>query len=66
MVSSPRASIDKIARMGGIAPLNNAKRDGVVEKMSLEWSLKNIDPFHFKATTPFSPPDAQLASKSNL
>jgi len=65
MVASPRKAIAAIAEMGGIA-LGESETAAVVEKMGKKWALEHIDPYHYAASTPFTPPDAKLASKSNF
>lgn len=65
MVSRPREAVEHLAGYIGVA-LSEGEAERVVQKMSLKWSLENIDPYHFQVSTPFSPPDGKLATRSGF
>lgn len=65
MVANPRETAERLASYTGVR-LSADEVERVVERMSLKWSLENIDPYHYQAITPFSPPDRKLATRSGF
>ena len=65
MVTAPRASAERLATFIGKS-LSPKQLDVVAGRMSLRWALEHVDPYNHKATTPFSPPDIALATKSGF
>ena len=65
MTDSPVQAVKKLAALIKIE-LSAAQEELIAERMTLQWSLLNVDPFLYKAITPFSPPDRHLATHSGF
>lgn len=65
MVTNPAEAVRKIANHMRVNLTDDEARL-VVMKMDKQWALQNVDPYLFKAHTPFSPPDRDSTSKSGF
>ena len=65
MLQDSQAAVRRIANFSNKA-LSEVEIATVVRKMDKQWSLENVDPYHFRASTPLSPPGTDKASNSNF